>query len=230
MARPSVRKPFGELPVRLLAITDLHDHPDAPGRILAVAPPVDLVLLGGDITNFGSHADAERVVRRVQQTGVPVLAVAGNCDSADIEECLAELGVSLFRRGEVRDGVGFHGLSGMPPWLRHMYQFPENELAAHLDEGYAAIEGARPHMVLSHPPPHGCKVDRTFLFRHVGSKALRTFIEERQPDVVVCGHIHEGRGVDRIGRTLVVNCGSGAAGYYAVIELGERITVDIRRA
>jgi len=216
--------------VKLLAVTDLHDHRDALGRVLAAALPVDLILLGGDITNFGSPADAERVVRRVQATGTPVLAVAGNCDSAEIEGCLVGLGVSLFRRGEVRDGVGFHGLSAMPPWLRHMYQFPEEELAAHLTEGYAAIEGARRHVVLSHPPPHGCKVDRTFLFRHVGSKALRTFVDEHQPDLVICGHIHEARGVDRIGRTLVVNCGSGAAGYHAVLDLGEEVTVDIRRA
>jgi len=216
--------------VKLLAVTDLHDHRDAPGRILAAAPPVDIVLLGGDITNFGSPADAERLVRRVQAAGAPLLAVAGNCDSAEIEECLVGLGVSLFRRGEVRRGVGFHGLSAMPPWLRHMYQFPEDELAAHLAEGYAAIEGAQRHVVLSHTPPHGCKVDRTFLFRHVGSKALRTFVDEHQPDLVVCGHIHEARGVERIGRTLVVNCGSGAAGYYAVLELGQQITVDIRRA
>jgi len=216
--------------VRLLAVTDLHDHQDALGRILEAAPAIDLLLLGGDITNFGSRADAERVVRRIQDKGVPLLAVAGNCDSAEIERRLVELGVSLFRRGEIRNGIGFLGLSAMPPWLRHMYQFPEEELAAHLVEGYAQVEKADRHVILAHPPPHNCKVDRTFLFRHVGSKALRAFIDGRQPDLVVCGHIHEGRGMDRIGRTLIVNCGSGAAGYHAIIELGEEIRVDMRRA
>jgi Icc-related predicted phosphoesterase len=65
---------------------------------------------------------------------------------------------------------------------------------------------------------------------NVGSTALRAFIERTQPAVVFCGHIHEGRGVEQIGRTTVVNCGPAAAAMYAVAEFGSAVQVELRQA
>jgi len=42
----------------------------------------------------------------------------------------------------------------------------------------------------------------------VGSTAVRTFVEKHQPLLGLHGHIHECKGVDRIGRTLIINPGS----------------------
>lgn len=216
--------------MRLLGIVDLHDSPAALRRILVAAGAVDLILLGGDLTNFGSPADAERLVRQAEETETKVLAVAGNCDSAEIDRRLVELEVSLAGRGLIYDGVGLHGLSAMPPWHGGMYELTENQLAEVLQAGYAQIAGAKHHVVLSHPPPHGSTLDRISMSRHVGSTALRRFIDETQPELVVCGHIHESRGVDRLGRTTVVNCGPAAAGFYALAELGDRLKVDLCEA
>ena len=44
------------------------------------------------------------------------------------------------------------------------------------------------------------------------------FIETARPDVAVVGHIHEGRGVERIGDTLVLNAGALRDGGYVVVE------------
>ena len=42
-------------------------------------------------------------------------------------------------------------------------------------------------------------------------------ISEYQPLLVLCGHIHEGCGIDKIGETVIVNPGSlGEKGSYAV--------------
>jgi len=228
--------------MRLLAATDVHSATDTFSRILADAGPVDLVLLGGDLTNFGSPKDAEAVVRLAQEkkgdrhrlpvgpSGAAhkrsqspffagVLAVAGNCDSAAIDAHLAELGVSLLRRGVVIGNVGLVGLSAMPPWQRTMYHFSEEELAEILEAGHRQVAETERLVVLSHAPPYGTRVDRTLFGRHVGSTALRTFVERARPELVVCGHIHEARGVDRLGRTTLVNCGPAAKGYYAVIDL-----------
>ena len=219
--------------MRLLAITDLHDTPDALRRILADAGSCDLALLGGDITNFGSPEDARRLVALAQSGGAPVLAIAGNCDSAAIDARLEELGVSIAGRGVLIEDVAVHGLSAMPPWRKGMYQFTEEELAAMLEAGYAQIGGAARHVVLSHAPPRGGRTDRTQLFQHAGSTALRAFIERTQPALVLCGHIHEARGVEHLGPTTVVNCGPAAAGYYAIAEIGddaEAVRVELRRA
>jgi uncharacterized protein len=42
----------------------------------------------------------------------------------------------------------------------------------------------------------------------VGSTAVRRAIEAYQPMVGLHGHIHESRGIARIGRTVVINPGS----------------------
>lgn len=217
--------------MRLLGITDLHDKRSVLERILAEAGPVDVVLLGGDITNFGGPNDVERLVRAIQAAPARLFAVAGNCDSAEIEARLVRLGVSLFERGAVVEGVGFQGLSAMPPWRADMYHFSEEHLAAALDAGYDQLHGARSHVVLSHPPPRAERIDHTQHGRNVGSTALRAFIDRVQPDLVVCGHIHEGRGTEQLGRTLVVNCGTAAAGCYALIDVAaDGPLVQLRQA
>lgn len=216
--------------MRLLAAADVHSSLDRFSRILDAAGPIDVILLAGDLTNFGSARDAEAIVRMAGAEGARVLAVAGNCDSASIDAHLAELGVSLFRRGVAVDGVGFVGLSAMPPWQRTMYHFSEKELADALETGRRQLAGAERLVVLSHCPPHDTRVDRTMFGRHFGSTALRAFVERVEPELVVCGHIHEARGVDRLGRTTVVNCGPANRGCHALIELtadGEP-TVELR--
>jgi Icc-related predicted phosphoesterase len=197
---------------------------------LAEAGPVDAVLLGGDITHFGSPEGVEKAVGLARASGGAVLAVAGNCDSAKIDERLVELGVSLNGRGVRLEALGVHGVSAIPPWISKMYQSTEDKLAAALEAGYAEVADAAHHCVLAHVPPRGLRVDRVFFGRHVGSKALRTFVERREPALVVCGHIHEGRGIERVARTTVVNCGYGAKGHYGLVKVDREVTVELRRA
>ena len=216
--------------MRLLGITDLHGNSRSLERIVAEAGPVDAVLLGGDITHFGSPEGVDEAVRLAGASGGAVLAVAGNCDSAQIDQRLVELGVSVDGRGVQFGEVGLHGVSAIPPWIPKMYQSTEEELGAALEAGYAQVAEAEHHCVLAHAPPRGLRLDRVFLGRHVGSTALRTFVERRGPALVVCGHIHEGRGIERLGRTTVVNCGYGAKGHYAMIEVDHEVRVELRRA
>jgi Icc-related predicted phosphoesterase len=83
--------------------------------------------------------------------------------------------------------------------------------------GAADVSGA---VFLFHAPPHGTALDRAALDGrtvdhapvdvHVGSIAIRRFIEERQPLVTLHGHVHEsarltGAWQDRIGRTVCLS-------------------------
>jgi len=63
-----------------------------------------------------------------------------------------------------------------------------------------------------HSPPRDTACDQAGVRVHVGSRAIRAFVERLQPPLVLCGHIHESPGVsgawrDAIGRTVVVNPG-----------------------
>ena len=63
-----------------------------------------------------------------------------------------------------------------------------------------------------HSPPYGTRLDLIREGHHVGSKAIRTFIERNQPLLTLHGHIHEslevsGSFVDEIGETISVNPG-----------------------
>lgn len=63
-----------------------------------------------------------------------------------------------------------------------------------------------------HSPPHGTRCDVTHAGRHVGSRAIRAFLERHRPPLALSGHIHESPRVsgawrDRLGDTVVVNPG-----------------------
>jgi hypothetical protein len=63
-----------------------------------------------------------------------------------------------------------------------------------------------------HSPPRDTACDVISTKQHVGSRAIRAFIEARQPRLVLSGHIHESPRVsgawrDTLGRTPVVNPG-----------------------
>lgn len=216
--------------MRLLCITDLHGKSDALKRILAETNTADAILLGGDITHFGSPQDVQQIVSTIESLGKPVLAVAGNCDSAAIDQRLAQIGVSLHGRGVALESIGLQGVSGIPPWNSRMYQFTEEELAEALQAGYAQLPDGLPHAVLAHVPPRKTAVDRIFLGCHVGSTALREFVQRTKPRLVICGHVHEGRGIDKIGPTTIVNCGRGGADQYAIVEVDDEIGVELCQA
>jgi hypothetical protein len=60
---------------------------------------------------------------------------------------------------------------------------------------------------------------------------VRTYIETRQPLICFTGHIHEAKGIDRIGRTQIINPGPlWKGGYaYAEVEGGQIKTLEIRQ-
>src|SRR5437667_436012 len=60
-------------------------------------------------------------------------------------------------------------------------------------------------------------------------EAVRAHLEARRPDLAVVGHIHEGRGADRVGATLVLNAGALRDGGYVVVDDGaDGLTAELR--
>ncbi|MEK6566095.1 MAG: metallophosphoesterase, partial [Bacteroidota bacterium] len=215
--------------MRIIAFTDIHGSYARVQEILAKEKTVDAVILGGDLTTVGTPKEAVEAIRLIQSHGKPLFVVAGNMDLPELDETFDKLQISINAKGRTLNEAGFFGVSGSPFTPMHTpYEIPEEEIKKRAESGWLEVQSARWKIFVPHAPPRDTKVDRIHAGMHVGSTAVRAFIEKYQPDVCVCGHIHEARGTDIIGKTQIVNCGPAGKGYYAVIELGEKIKVENR--
>jgi Icc-related predicted phosphoesterase len=214
--------------MRIAYVVDVHDRFDAVPHALGALGDVDVLLVGGDMTTFGTPDDAERAIELWRPLAPRLLAVAGNMDSPAIDERLVALGVSCDGRGVAIGDVGIVGVSAAPLSPLHTpYELPDDELGRRAESSLADVKECRVRILCPHAPPQGTACDRLRSGEHVGSPALRKVVEREKPDVVLCGHIHESRAVDRLGPTQIVNPGPVSAGYYALVEVGETVAVRL---
>lgn len=216
--------------MRLVCFGDIHLALRAVERLGPALRDADWAILTGDITNFGDPPDAFRVVDAVRQFCPNVLAVTGNLDMAWVIDAFREAGISLHGEGRRLGGLGVFGCGGsnVTP-MDTPTELEEHELRAVLERAHAAVADAPRRLMICHTPPYDTRLDRLVNGTPVGSPAVRAFIETCRPDVAVVGHIHEGRGVDRIGDTLVVNPGAlRDGGYVAIEDDGARLTAELR--
>jgi Icc-related predicted phosphoesterase len=164
---------------------------------------------------------------RLKGSGVEVYIMPGNDDRYVIDSALAESSLVVNPDGrvvEIKGGLKLVslGASNPTPW-RTPRELPEEEIYRRLS-GLAEEAGDPSSTILNvHVPPHGTTLDLAPLLDsglrvvrrggevemvHVGSTAVRKVIEEFQPLAGLHGHIHESKGVARIGRTLCFNPGS----------------------
>lgn len=214
--------------MKIAYLVDVHGRFEVVPDALRAIGPVDLLIVGGDITTGGTPDEVERAVAGWRPLAPRLLAVAGNMDSPAIDARLADLGVALDGRGVALGDVGVFGLSAAPRSpLRTPYELDDEELARGIASGFSDVRACRLTIFCPHAPPQGTACDRLSGGGHVGSEVVRAFIEREQPDLVLCGHIHESRGIDAIGRTQIVNPGPAAAGHYAVVEVGDTVAVRL---
>ncbi|MHA1617006.1 MAG: metallophosphoesterase [Candidatus Njordarchaeales archaeon] len=200
-------------------LVDIHGRKDALRRVLERLKDVsvELVVVGGDVTDFDPVSTAMGILEMIKDSlGVNVYFIPGNCDDRRLLEWSGE-GIYNLHLKEYRVGdLLLFGLGGsnVTPFHTNI-EWSEDEIRKML-EGRDLGERS---IFVSHGPPYGTRLDKVMRIKHVGSKELRKFIEEKQPLLVLTGHIHESAGIDRIGRSVLVNPGPARSGRYAVIEL-----------
>jgi len=183
----------------------------------------DHAVLIGDLTYFGDPPDAFRVVDAVKQFCPHVLAVTGNLDMPTVIDAFRDAGISLHGEGRRLGSLGIFGCGGsnVTP-MDTPTELTEEELRDVLEAGHGAVADAPRRLMVCHTPPYDTRLDRLMNGLPVGSPAVRHFIETHQPDVALVGHIHEGRGTDRIGRTIILNAGALRDGGYVIVEDDDR--------
>jgi uncharacterized protein len=214
--------------MKIAYLVDIHDRFEAVPQAMSKIGRVDLLIVGGDITTGGGPDDAGRAIDGWLGLAPRLLALAGNMDSPAIDSRLADRGVGLDSRGFAFGEVGVFGVSAAPQSpLRTPYELEDDELGRRVETGFAEVKDCRVRIMCPHAPPRGTACDRLPSGEHVGSSVIRSFVEREQPDLVLCGHIHESRGSDRIGRAQVVNPGPALAGHYAVVDVAGTVDVQL---
>jgi Icc-related predicted phosphoesterase len=112
------------------------------------------------------------------------------------------------------------GWANPTPW-KTFRELPEDELRTRIDGLVAEAGDPRTAIFNFHAPPYGSNLDSAPKLDEemnyvaggqalvpVGSRAVRDAISDYGPVLSLHGHIHEGRGAVKIGRTLAVNPGS----------------------
>jgi|BEDMetMinimDraft_2_1075160.scaffolds.fasta_scaffold01067_4 Predicted phosphoesterases, related to the Icc protein len=218
--------------VNIIALTDIHGNVKNLNNILKSESfsTCDLILIAGDLTNFGDEKEISSVISLLEETKKPYYYVPGNCDYVN------KFNENQLRRNLHSNYVLFLGYAiiGIGGSLKTPFNTPfeitEEDVERIIKEVYKRIskESYKGLLIVSHNPPYNTKLDLTKSGIHVGSKILRKYIEEVKPILVISGHVHEARSVDQINETIIVNPGPLKDGFFAEIKLEEKPTVVLK--
>ena len=216
--------------------TDIHGDLEFYQRLLdlALEKKAKYVIIGGDITPLeflNSLKGIQGQVDFLELQLIPlikefkdksrseVFIMPGNDDYSFIVSVLekAEInGILKFIHNRVHK-LGSRFIAGYSfinptPFMFKEWEKTEDELKTDLLV-LCSKSNTRKMIFSVHAPPFNTKLDVLYDGTHVGSVAVREFLEQKQPYLGLHGHIHESPDVsgdfkDTIGKTLVLNPGS----------------------
>lgn len=204
-----------------IAVGDIHDETSLLDAIPELATARGLIVTG-DLTNVGGVASARRVMNILRGSHPRVLAQTGNMDRPEVDRWLTDEGCNLHARcvplDEETVAIGIGGSTVTP--FHTPTEYTEEQYADWLATCWREAQNWPHRVIVSHNPPRGTACDRIRSGAHVGSTALRDFLEAHTVDVCLCGHIHEASGEDWVAGTHVLNPGAFGDGGYVVLDLG----------
>jgi Icc-related predicted phosphoesterase len=203
--------------VRLAAIGDLHVQENAERRYGAlfreISGQADVLVLCGDLTNYGKTPEAEMLADDVREATIPVVAVLGNhdheCGQPDVvKRHLTDAGAKVLDGGEAFEiaGIGFAGCMGaMGGFGRYMLssfgegpvkQFVHacNEESMKLETGLRMLRTERAVAVLHYAPiTQTLEGEPVEIYPFLGNSRLAETIDRFDNiQAVVHGHAHRG--------------------------------------
>lgn len=223
--------------MRILVIADVHGYSGDISNFFKKidATDFDLIICPGDFTDmfnqppgFSQHNIADIILQKLVSFGTPLFCVPGNHDPYEIIDAFEEYGVNLHGKVKKFGGETFMGWGGALTPFHLAFEPTEEETAGALDK---MRKGAgKDFILILHNPPKDTKLDKTAAGEHVGSVAIRKFIEKAQPKLAISAHIHESRGTDRLGNTTLFYPGPFYAGLYGIIEVkNDTVKCEIKK-
>jgi Icc-related predicted phosphoesterase len=218
-------------PLIVAAIGDLHVTDTCEGRYRALfeemSDAADVIVLCGDLTNFGKPSEAELLAEDARVASVPVLAVLGNHDYEwgcpdEVEKILEQAGLRMLgEQATVIAGVGFAGVKGFvggfgrgelgafgEPAIKAFVE-ESGEEARKLENALRSLRTERTLAVLHYAPiPETVEGEPLEIYPFLGSSRLAQAVDRfDNVKAVVHGHAHRGTYEGRTPRGIpVYNC------------------------
>ena len=163
--------------------------------------------------------------KKLDGTDMRVYVSPGNDDMFEVDDLIRASKRLILAEGESIQIDDHHemissGWSNVTPWNTHREE-DEDLLKVRYEAMTSKLKDPRNAVFNVHVPPYKSNLDEApeldenlrpkmagQSMKPVGSTALRKAIESVQPLLGLHGHIHEGRGSSRIGKTLCINPGS----------------------
>jgi Icc-related predicted phosphoesterase len=194
-------------------IAELNQNPDRVDRIFHAE-----VLSTAE--RWLAYAD-----EKLEGSGIRCYVAPGNDDMFELDDLIRTSRYVELVEGEIVELDRHHemissGWSNITPW--HTYREEDDDkLRVRYDAMIAQLKNPGNSVFNLHVPPYGTTLDdvpeldedltpvlggRSLV--PVGSHAVRDVIQEYRPILGLHGHIHEGKGAIRVGKTLCINPGS----------------------
>jgi Icc-related predicted phosphoesterase len=202
--------------MRIAATADLHFAPQNATALRAqldkVRDEADLLVVAGDLTNYGKPAEMEPLLNTMVRLRVPIVVVLGNHDyesdqQAELMRMMTVEGIKVLDGSAYeRDGVGFAGTKGFIGGFGRgvLTAFGEAEIKtfvrASIDEALK-LERAmsqlrtRKRVVVLHYAPIAATIEGEApeISPFLGTSRLAEVIDRHGADLVVHGHAHNGK-------------------------------------
>jgi Icc-related predicted phosphoesterase len=159
---------------------------------------------------------------RLKGTHFKIYMAPGNDDHFEVDQVIEDSEV-IVNCNNKNVMVGDHEMitfswTNPTPWDTPREK-SDDELEPMLEELIASVKNFSTAIFNFHAPPYGYALDLAPELTadlvqaadrkvHVGSRAVAKMIEKYQPLLSLHGHIHESRGVQKLGRTTMINPGS----------------------
>lgn len=202
--------------MRIAATADLHFNPQSYARLQdqfeRVRHEADLLVLAGDLTNYGQPDEMEPLLNVLVRLRVPTVVVLGNHDyesgkQDELCRMMVSAGVKVLDgTAYERDGVGFAGTKGFVGGFgrgmltafgeREIKQFVQASIdeALKLERAMSQLRTSKRMVVLHYSPiAETVQGEAPEIFAFMGTSRLAEVVDRHGADLVVHGHAHHGK-------------------------------------
>lgn len=192
--------------MRVFAASDIHGDVSLAERLAQQAQDekVDVIVLCGDLTF--QDQEPTGVLGPFARRNQKVLIIPGNHDSHATTDMLTKLYPvnNLHGYGARYEDIGIFACGKANIGLEQM---SEDELFETLKKAHGSVSYLGKKIMVTHVHPAGTMMEKMTNFMPP-SVGVRRAIDELQPDIALCGHVHEADGLEEtIGSTRLVNVG-----------------------